>query len=47
MAVLVFGSLNLDLVTYANKLPTMGQTVIGLIGIRFSSVASGRPTSPL
>ena len=35
MAVLVFGSLNLDLVTYANKLPAMGQTVIGEKLLRF------------
>ena len=29
MSVLVFGSLNLDLVTYADKLPAIGETVVG------------------
>jgi len=29
MTVLVFGSLNLDLVAYADNLPTLGQTVTG------------------
>ena len=29
MSVLVFGSLNLDLVTYADKLPAIGETIVG------------------
>ncbi len=29
MSVLVFGSLNLDLVTYADKLPVIGETIVG------------------
>ncbi len=29
MSVLVFGSLNLDLVTYADKLPAVGETIVG------------------
>lgn len=35
MTVLVFGSLNLDLVAYAPKLPTLGQTVTGDKLLRF------------
>ena len=35
MSVLVFGSLNLDLVAYAKQLPTLGQTVTGEKLLRF------------
>jgi len=35
MTVLVFGSLNLDLVAYANQLPALGQTVTGDKLLRF------------
>lgn len=35
MSVLVFGSLNLDLVAFANKLPLVGETVIGEKLLRF------------
>ena len=35
MTVLVFGSLNLDLVAYADNLPTLGQTVTGEKLLRF------------
>lgn len=35
MSVLVFGSLNLDLVAYAKQLPTLGQTVTGDKLVRF------------
>jgi ribokinase len=35
MTVLVFGSLNLDLVAYADKLPALGQTVTGDKLLRF------------
>jgi ribokinase len=35
MTVLVFGSLNLDLVTYADKLPAIGETIIGEKLLRF------------
>lgn len=35
MSVLVFGSLNLDLVAYAKQLPTLGQTVTGDKFVRF------------
>lgn len=35
MTVLVFGSLNLDLVAYADKLPALGQTVTGEKLLRF------------
>jgi len=35
MTVLVFGSLNLDLVAYADELPSLGQTVTGKKLLRF------------
>ena len=35
MTVLVFGSLNLDLVTYADKLPAIGETIVGEKLLRF------------
>ncbi|MDA0260566.1 MAG: ribokinase, partial [Actinobacteria bacterium] len=35
MSVLVFGSLNLDLVAYAQTLPVMGETLIGEKLMRF------------